>query len=107
MSLVWPHKFSLIKGYREWKTSSSVTFQTKHCNSVLNKSSSTMVVLFFLPDHLILFILFYQKLVILKRLTLVQSWGFLNLKISFFGCNIACAFSCMCSFDLIFVHIWV
>ena len=33
MSLVWLHKFSLIKGYREWKTSSSVTFQTKHCNS--------------------------------------------------------------------------
>ena len=38
---------------------------------------------------------------------LVSNWGFLSLKISLFGCNIASAFSSACSFDLIFVHIWV
>ena len=42
----------------------------------------------------------------LKRLNLVQSWGFFSLKISLFGCNVAHAFSRACSFDLMFVHIW-
>ena len=40
-----------------------------------------------------------QKIMTLRRLTLVQSWGFLSLKISLFGCNVA--FSLACSFDLI------
>ena len=48
----------------------------------------------------------YQKLMSLKHFTLVQSWGFCSLRISLFGCNLACKFSCTCSFDLIFVHIW-
>ena len=34
-----------------------------------------------------------QKLMTVKRLTLVQSWGFFSQKISLFGCNVARAFS--------------
>ena len=33
-----------------------------------------------------------QKLMTLKRLTLVQNRGFLSLKFSFFGCNVARVF---------------
>ena len=42
-----------------------------------------------------------QKLINLKRLILVQSWGFWSLKNSSFGCNVARAFSRACSIDLI------
>ena len=47
-----------------------------------------------------------QKLGTLKRLTLVESWGFFCLEIFSFGCNVALALSRACSIDLIFVHIW-
>ena len=52
------------------------------------------------------FIELKQKLMILKRLTLVQGWDFLVKKFSYLhGCNVARVFSCACSIDRIFVHI--
>ena len=42
----------------------------------------------------------------LKAMNSDSELGFFSLKIFWFGCNIASAFSRACSLDLIFVHIW-
>ena len=41
----------------------------------------------------------YQKIMTLKRLSLVHSWGFFSKKTCLFGCNVARAFFRSCSFD--------
>ena len=45
---------------------------------------------------------YLQKLMTMKHLNLIQSWGFLSLKVTLFGCDvrIAHAFSCACNFNL-------